>query len=264
MTARSFQGAFAAILVPSALSLLTTTFAEGKDRGKAFGVYSAVAAAGGAVGLLLGGALTEYLDWRFTLYINLVFASVAFTGGALLLKERPSPIRPRLDIPGVLLVSSALFCVVYGFSNAATHHWSTPSTWGFLVGDAGEASATVTTGQQLGASIGTSLLNTIYASAVASYLTAHAASQELAQVYGYDTAYWWTAGIFAGGAVVGGILLRRGPLVPKVPSAPRATTVRGPEVEAGPAAMPTKQPAGHRAREPRRPAPRLEDRDALR
>jgi EmrB/QacA subfamily drug resistance transporter len=398
ITARSFQGAFAAILVPSALSLLTTTFAEGKDRGKAFGVYSAVAAAGGAVGLLLGGALTEYLDWRFTLYINLVFASVAFTGGALLLKERPFPIRPRLDIPGVLLVSSALFCVVYGFSNAATHHWSTPSTWGFLVagtallvmfalwqgrapdpllpprivldrdrvgayasmliasaglfgtslfgtyylqqilgyspvvtgfaflpmvggiavatnlsnivlmprigpkplvttgmlvaagamtwfaqlgphtayvdgvlgpliltgiglgmviapsintgtfgvapGDAGEASATVTTGQQLGASIGTSLLNTIYASAVASYLTAHAASQELAQVYGYDTAYWWTAGIFAGGAVVGGFLLRRGPLVPKVPSAPRATTVRGPEVEAGPPAMPTKQPAG--------------------
>ncbi len=64
VTARACQGAFAAVLVPSALSLLTTTFSEPKDRGKAFGVYGAIAIAGGAVGLLLGGALTEYLSWR--------------------------------------------------------------------------------------------------------------------------------------------------------------------------------------------------------
>jgi MFS family permease len=83
ITARACQGAFAALLVPSALALLTTTFTEQKERGKAFGIYGAVAAAGGAVGLLLGGALTEYLSWRWTLYVNLLFASVAFTGGAL-------------------------------------------------------------------------------------------------------------------------------------------------------------------------------------
>src|SRR5499427_735682 len=126
VTARACQGAFAAILVPSALSLLTTTFTEPKDRGKAFGVYGAIAAAGGAVGLLLGGALTEYLSWRWTLYVNLFFAGVAFIGGLLLLERHPSRVKPRLDIPGVLLASGGMFCLVYGFSNAAVHGWAAP------------------------------------------------------------------------------------------------------------------------------------------
>ena len=91
ITARACQGAFAALLVPSALSLLTTTFTAPKDRAKAFGIYGAIAGAGGAIGLLLGGALTEYLSWRWTLYVNLLFAAVAFTGGALLLHRQPSP-----------------------------------------------------------------------------------------------------------------------------------------------------------------------------
>jgi EmrB/QacA subfamily drug resistance transporter len=375
ITARACQGAFGAILVPSALSLLTTTFTEPKERGKAFGIYGAIAAAGGAIGLLLGGALTEYLSWRWTLYVNLLFAGVAFIGGVLLLERQRSQVKPRLDIPGVLLVSAALFCLVYGFSNAATHNWHAASTWGFLAAgvvllvlfafwqtqaanpllpprivldrnrggayasiliassgmfgvflfltyylqqtlayspvvtgfailpiaggiaiaanlstivlmprvgpkplvaigmlvaagamtwfaqlgahtayvdgvlgpliltgiglgmviapcfntgtfgvaprDAGVASATVTVGQQLGASIGTSLLNTIFASAVASYLTLHVASARLigrqallgqALAHGYDTAFWWVAGIFAAGAIVGGLLFRRGPL----------------------------------------------------
>ena len=375
VTARACQGAFAALLVPSALSLLTTTFTEPKDRGKAFGIYGAIAGAGGAIGLLLGGALTEYLSWRWTLYVNLIFAGVAFAGGAMLLKRQPSPVKPRLDVPGVVLVSSGVFCLAYGFSNAATHNWHTPSTWGFLAAgvvllvmfaawqaraahpllpprvvldrnrggaylsffigaagmfgiflfltyylqqtlaysplvtgvaflplsgclilmanlstivlmprfgpkplvacgmlaaaggaawlaqlgphtgyaagvlgpltltgiglglliapvintgtfgvapqDAGVASATVTVGQMLGGSVGTSLLNTIFAAAVTSYLTAHLAAARLigrpaltglALTHGYDTAFWWIAGIFAGGAVVGGALLRRGPL----------------------------------------------------
>jgi EmrB/QacA subfamily drug resistance transporter len=375
ITARACQGAFAAILVPSALSLLTTTFTAPKDRARAFGIYGAIAAAGGAVGLLLGGALTQYLSWRWCLYVNLVFAGVAFIGGALLLKRQPSPVKPKLDVPGVLLVSSAVFCLVYGFSNAAAHTWHTPSTWGFLLAgamlaiafalwqgraahpllpprvvldrnrggaylsfflgaagmfgiflfltyylqqtlgysplvtglaflpwsgclivmsnlstivlmprvgpkpliasgmlaasggtawlaqlglhtgyatgvlgplilagiglglviapvintgtfgvapqDAGVASATVTVGQMLGGSVGTSLLNTIFASAVASYLAAHLAAARiigrqaltgLALAHGYDTGFWWIAGIFACGAVVGGALLRRGPL----------------------------------------------------
>src|SRR4249919_1947016 len=136
ITARACQGAFAALLVPSALSLLTTTFTEPKDRSKAFGIYGAIAGAGGAVGLLLGGALTEYLSWRWTLYVNLIFAAVAFAGGALLLARQPSPGKPRLDIPGVLLVSGAVFCLVYGLSNAAAHSWHAPSTWGFLAAGA--------------------------------------------------------------------------------------------------------------------------------
>jgi len=377
VTARACQGAFAALLVPSALSLLTTTFTEPKDRSKAFAVYGAIAGAGGAVGLLLGGALTEYLSWRWTLYVNLLFAGVAFTGGALLLQRQPSGVKPRLDVPGALLVSGAVFCLVYGFSNAATHSWAALSTWGFLAAgvalgagfalwqgraahpllpprvvldrnrggaylsmligtaglfgtllfltyylqqtlgysplvtgvaflpmsgglivmtnlstialmprfgprplvasgmlaaaggaawlaqlgphtsyatgvlgplilagtglgmviapaintgtfgvapqDAGVAAATVTVGQMLGGSVGTSLLNTIFASAVASYRTAHFAAAGiigrqaltgLTLAHGYDTAFWWTAGIFAAGAVAAGALLRPGPLVP--------------------------------------------------
>jgi EmrB/QacA subfamily drug resistance transporter len=377
ITARACQGAFAALLVPSALSLLTTTFTTQKDRGRAFAVYGAIAGAGGAIGLLLGGALTQYLSWRWTLYVNLLFAAVAFAGGALLLQRQSAQSKPRLDIPGVLLVSGGVFCLVYGFANAASHSWATPSTYGFiaagavllvvfaawqaraahpllpprvvldrnrggayasmliasaglfgiflfltyylqqtlgysplvtgvaflpisaglilasnlstivlmprfgprpLVGlgmlaaaggaawlaqlgphtayatgvlgpiilaaaglglviapvintgtfgvapqDAGVASATVTVGQQLGASVGTSLLNTIFTAAVTSYLTAHLAAARtigrpaltgLALAHGYDTAFWWTAGIFAAGAVTGGALLRPGPLRP--------------------------------------------------
>jgi EmrB/QacA subfamily drug resistance transporter len=133
VTARACQGVFGALLAPAALSLLTTTFSDPKERGKAFGVYGAIAGAGGAVGLLLGGALTEYLSWRWCLYINLVFAGVAILGGALLLTRQPRRAGAKLDIPGVLLVSGGVFCLVYGFSNAALHSWGTASTWGFLV-----------------------------------------------------------------------------------------------------------------------------------
>jgi EmrB/QacA subfamily drug resistance transporter len=396
--ARACQGAFAALLVPSALSLLTTTFTGPKDRGRAFGIYGAVAGAGGAVGLLLGGVLTQYLSWRWCMYVNLIFAGVSFLGGALLLERQPSPARPRLDIPGVLLVSGALFCLVYGFSNAASHSWHAPSTYGFLAAgvalgvlfavwqgraahpllpprvvldrnrggaylamlsasaglfgtflfltyyqqqtlgysplvtgvaflplsaglilasnlstialmprlgprplvasgmlaaaggaawlaqlgphtgyaagvlgpmilagvgigmviapaintgtfgvapqDAGVASATVTVGQQLGASVGTSLLNTIFAAAVASYLAAHLAAARiigrhaltgLALAHGYDTAFWWTAGIFAAGAVTAGALLRPGPLRPASTPPPARAEVTTTQAQAGPA-----------------------------
>jgi EmrB/QacA subfamily drug resistance transporter len=370
VAARACQGAFAALLVPSALSLLTTTFTDPKERARAFGVFGAIATAGGAIGLLLGGFLTEYLSWRWTLYVNLVFAGVAFVGGALVLHRQAAASKARLDIPGVLLSSGGMFCLVYGFGNAATHSWRDPFTWGFLVAgaallalfafwmgraanpllpprvvldrdrsgayvavffaslclfatflfltyylqrtlnfspvrtglaflpisaslslaanlstivvmpgvgprplvsaglviaaaalawlarlgphtsyakgvlgpliviglgigmviapafnagtfgvapqDAGVASATVSVGQQLGASIGTSLLNTIFASAVTSYLVAHALSRQAvgaaASAHGYDTAFWWAAGIAAGGAVVAALLFRSGPL----------------------------------------------------
>ncbi len=392
ITARACQGAFAALLVPSALSLLTTTFTDPADRGKAFGIFGAIVGAGGAVGLLLGGVLTEYLSWRWTMYVNLIFAGVAFVGGTVLLERQASPARPRLDIPGVALVSGAVFCLVYGFSNAATHSWHAPSTYGFLAAgvvlaalfagwqsqaahpllpprvvldrnrggaylsmliaaaglfptflfltyylqqtlvysplatgiaflplsgglivagnlstivfmprfgpkpliafgmlaasggavwlaqlgphtgypagvlgplilvgvglgmvippvintgvfgvapqDAGVASATVTVGQQLGASVGTSLLNTIFASAVATYITAHLATSRtigrqavsaLAQAHGYDIAFWWIAGIFVTGAVVGGVVLRPGPLGQKsAASAPSDEITRAP------------------------------------
>ena len=391
VTARACQGAFGAFLAPAALTLLSTTFSDPKERGKAFGVYGAIAGGGGAVGLVLGGVLTEYLSWRWCLYVNVIFAAIAAIGGMALLRRQPrTGPRPRLDMPGVVLVSASMFCLVYGFSNAASHSWHAPSTYGFLatgvglltlfalwqglashpllpprvlldrnrggsnlavlirgagmfgillfltyylqqtlhyspvvtglaflpmVGmivvcanlanivllprlgpkplvtlgmllasgamvwlsgigphsgyvtavlgpllmagmgfgfttapamntgtygvtprDAGVASATLNTGQQIGGSIGTSLLTTLAASATASYLTVHITPASLvhghpapqlaalALVHGYSTAFRWSAAIFAGGAVICGALLRRGPLAqpgsPDVPGVP--------------------------------------------
>jgi EmrB/QacA subfamily drug resistance transporter len=396
VTARACQGIFAAIMAPSALSVLTNTFQDPKDRGKAFGVFGAIAGAGGAVGLLLGGALTEYLSWRWTLYVNLFFAGLALVGAAILLRPQPRGHGQRLDVPGAVLVGGAMFCLVYGFSNAALHSWHVPSTWGFLAAgaaalvafavwqtrakapllpprvvldrnrggaylamlfasagmfgiflfvtyylqttlgyspvmtgfaflpmvatlmisanvgqivlmprtgpkplvaigmlvaaagmvwltrigvhsgyasailgplmviaaglgqviapavntgtygvaphDAGVASATVSVGQQLGGSIGTALINTMVASATAGFLTAHLTpassvaghpSPALVQqslVHGYTVGFWWTAGIFAVGAVICGTLLRRGSLYPRraVAAEPaRAATATG-------------------------------------
>jgi len=132
VAARACQGAFGALLAPAALSILSTTFSNPKERGKAFGVYGAIVGAGGALGLVLGGILTEYLSWRWCLYVNLIFAGLAATGAVTLLRRQASRGRSRLDLPGVALVSASMFCLVYGFSNAATHGWHTPSTYGFL------------------------------------------------------------------------------------------------------------------------------------
>jgi EmrB/QacA subfamily drug resistance transporter len=394
VAARACQGAFGALLAPSALSLLTVTFTDPEERGKAFAVYGAVAGAGGAVGLLLGGVLTEYLSWRWCLYVNLIFAGIAAAGAIALLPRQPEPGRPKLDLPGAALVSGGMFCIVYGFSNAALHSWHAVSTWGFLAAggillvlfawrqvrapqpllpprvvldrnrggayltmliasiglfgvflfltyymqqtlgfspvvtglaflpmvgcimvtstmsnivlmprvgprplapagmlmaagglawltgigvhssyattvlpptlliglalglvfapvfntgtfgvaprDAGVASATVNTGQQLGGSVGTSLLNTIFASAVASYIAAHLSPATavrgrpspqltgLALIHGYTVAFWVSAAIFAGGAIVAVALFRNGPLTP--PGQPQPST---PEQAAG-------------------------------
>jgi len=136
ISARATQGAFAALLAPSALSLLATAFTDPGERRRAFGVYGAVAGAGGAVGLLLGGVLTQYLSWRWCLYVNLVFAGVASLGALAFLRRDGERGHTRLDLPGAVLVSGGMFSIVYGFSNAANHSWHTPSTWGFLAAGA--------------------------------------------------------------------------------------------------------------------------------
>jgi EmrB/QacA subfamily drug resistance transporter len=392
VTARACQGAFAALLAPSALSLLATTFTNQDERRRAFAVYGAVAGGGGAVGLLLGGLLTEYLSWRWCLYVNLIFAGAAAAGAAVLL-QRGGRMRTRLDLPGAVLVSGGMFCIVYGFSNAASHSWATPSTWAFLAAgaaalalfvpweartpqpllplrivtdrnragaylamllsgagmfgillfvnyymqqnlgyspvitglaflpmvamlmvvtnlsnvvlmprtgprplvatgmllggtaaalltrlgvhssyaagilpsilllgaglgfifapvadtgtsgvpprDTGVASATVNTGNQLGGSIGTSLLNTIFAGAITAYIAASAHGRPsphlfaLAAVHGYTVTFWWTAAIFAAGAVICGTLMRSGPLPrPAQPAQPAAATWQAPSASA--------------------------------
>jgi EmrB/QacA subfamily drug resistance transporter len=365
--ARALQGAFGALLAPSALSLLTTTFTSADERGKAFGIFGAIAAGGGAVGLLLGGVLTEYLSWRWSLYVNLAFAIPAAIAAVALLHNQTHAASPRIDLPGTLTASGGLFALVYGFSNAETHSWGAASTIAFLAAgvallaafvaiqrraehpllplrvvldrnrggsylavgivgagmfgvflfltyylqqtlgfspietglaflpmmgavmvtattattrllprigpqplvtlgmlvaaggmillaqlgvdstyaahvlpgllfagaglglvmapamntatlgvdaaDAGVASATVNTMQQIGGSMGTALLSTFASSAAASFVAGKAPSASLAAqaaVHGYTTAFWWSAGIFAVGAIVCGLLLRGG------------------------------------------------------
>jgi EmrB/QacA subfamily drug resistance transporter len=367
---RAIQGAFGALLAPAALSTLTVTFTNPAERGKAFGVYGAVAGAGGAVGLLLGGVLTEYLSWRWCLYINVIFAIVAVTAAVRLLPNKPGEAGVHLDLPGTVLVVTGLVCIVYGLSEAETKSWGAPltitllvvgavllcgfvlverrvahpllplrivldrfrggaylaiglsatgmfgiflfltyylqlilsyspvktglaflpmiaaliassttssgllmprvgprilvpvgmalaaggmvilatqlglrtsyaawilpallvigaglgmvfgcamntATYGAAPADAGVASAMVNTCQQVGGSIGTALLNTIAASALASYLVAHGHSPAAtagAAVHSYVVAFWVAAGIFAGAAVVCGLILRPGVL----------------------------------------------------
>ncbi len=361
--ARALQGVFGALLAPAALGLLTTTFTDPAERGKAFGIFGAIAGSGAAVGLLLGGVLTEYLDWRWSLYVNVLFAIPAALGALTLLSDERHTTKARIDLPGTLAATGGLFALVYGFSHAESASWGDPLTVAMLGGgvallavfawlqgrvanpllplrvildrdrggsylavaiagagmfgvflfltyymqqtlgyspvktglaflpmvgtimvtaiittakvlprsgarplvstgmalasvammlltgigvdtayashvlpsllltglgfglimapsmasatygvdpsDAGVASAMVNTGQQVGGSIGTALLSTLAASAATSFATANGPSAEAA-IHGYTTAFWWSAGIFAVGSIVTGLLLRGG------------------------------------------------------
>src|SRR6476620_9726368 len=374
VAARTLQGAFGALLAPSALSLLTVTFAGSPDRPKAFGIFGAIAGGGASLGLILGGALTQVLSWRWCLYVNLVIAVPATIVALRLLVNHRSPERDPIDIPGVLTSALGLFALVYGFSNAATHSWTATATivaliaspvlltafvlierrtkhpllplhiiWdrarggayttlalagagifavslfltyfmqqqlglsplttglaflpmtgvlvvtsttvqtrviqhtgvrplvlgGLTLGaiamflftrltpgssyasdvlpgllvlglgmgcifapafstatldvegrEAGVASAMVNTSQQIGGSVGTSLLSTIFASAVAGYTADHLHTSGLANaaaVHGYITAFWWAVGIFALGFLLALVILP-GPARPRVPT----------------------------------------------
>ncbi|MFF9161539.1 MFS transporter [Streptomyces longwoodensis] len=132
--ARALQGVFAAVLAPSALSLLTTTFTDPKERGKAFGIYGALAGSGSAIGFIVGGLLTEYLNWRWCLYVNVPIAAVAVFGAFALLHDRPGHADARLDVPGVLLGCGGLVAIVYGFSEAEPRGWSDPLVLALLAG----------------------------------------------------------------------------------------------------------------------------------
>jgi EmrB/QacA subfamily drug resistance transporter len=374
VVARTLQGTFGALLAPSALGLLTVTFEGSPDRPTAFGIFGAIAGGGASLGLILGGALTQVLSWRWCLYVNLVVAvPTTFVALRLLVNHRAAEREP-IDIPGVLTSALGLFALVYGFSNAETHSWSATATivalvaspvlltafvlierrathpllplhivWdrarggaytaillagagifavflfltyfmqqqlglsplttglaflpltgvlvvtsttvqtrviqhtgvkplvlaGMTLGaigmflfthltpsssyasnvlpgllvlgagmgcifapafstatlgvegrEAGVASAMVNTSQQVGGSVGTSLLSTIFASAVASYAATHLHTAGLANaaaVHGYTTAFWWSVGIFAFGFLLA-IVILPGRAKPRVPT----------------------------------------------
>ncbi|GAA2049937.1 MFS transporter [Catenulispora yoronensis] len=134
LAARALQGAFGALLAPAALSLLTVMFTQPKERAKAFGIYGAISGGGAAIGLLLGGLLTEYANWRWTLYVNVIIAVIAVLGAVFEIKE-PAGSRNhnRLDIPGIVLAGAGLASLVYGFNKAETDGWGSATTLGFIV-----------------------------------------------------------------------------------------------------------------------------------
>jgi EmrB/QacA subfamily drug resistance transporter len=131
--ARGLQGAFAALMAPAALSLITVTFTEPRERARAFGVYGAVSGGGAALGLILGGTLTEYASWRWTLLVNTPIAIVTAIASLLVVRESRAEGRRRYDIPGVITSSLGLVALVYGFTKANESGWSATSTVTYLV-----------------------------------------------------------------------------------------------------------------------------------
>ncbi|GIG28979.1 MFS transporter [Cellulomonas marina] len=136
VAARALQGVFGALLAPSALSLLTTTFTDPRERGKAFGVFGALSGSGGAIGLLLGGVLTEYTSWRWCLLVNLVIAGIAVVGALVYVPATAPTHRPAIDWTGVVTATAGLFLVVFGFAHAETDGWGDPLTWVYLAAGA--------------------------------------------------------------------------------------------------------------------------------
>jgi MFS family permease len=143
--ARGLQGAFAALMAPAALSIVTVTFTEPRERAKAFGVFGALAGGGAAIGLIVGGVLTEYASWRWCLGVNVPVALIVAVAAVPLVHESRAHGDTRYDVPGVLLSTTGLFSLVYGFTeaaratnpndptSAAVKGWGDPSTVTFLV-----------------------------------------------------------------------------------------------------------------------------------
>src|SRR3954447_2416201 len=132
-SARALQGAFAALMAPAALSLITVTFSEPRERAKAFGVYGGISGGGAALGLILGGVLTEYASWRWTLLVNTPIAIATAVAAAVLVRESRAEGRAKYDIPGVVTSTLGLVALVYGFTKANESGWSAASTIGLFI-----------------------------------------------------------------------------------------------------------------------------------
>jgi EmrB/QacA subfamily drug resistance transporter len=133
-SARAVQGLFGALMAPAALSLLTVTFTEGKERARAFGVYGVIASGGSAIGLILGGVLTEYVSWRWTLLVNVPIAVLAALAATRVLSEIKASGSTKYDIPGVLTSTAGLAALVYGFTKVSIDGWGSATTLSLLIG----------------------------------------------------------------------------------------------------------------------------------
>jgi MFS family permease len=135
--ARGLQGAFAAVMAPASLSLLTVTFTEPRERARAFGVYGAIAGGGAAIGLVLGGLLTAYASWRWTLLINVPIAIIAALAAVPVVREsRAEGGKRGYDLPGATTVTLGLLSLVYGFTRAETDGWASQVTISLLTVEA--------------------------------------------------------------------------------------------------------------------------------
>ncbi|MGV9834476.1 MFS transporter [Nocardia niigatensis] len=131
---RGLQGAFGALLAPAALSLVSVTFTEARERARAFGVFAGVSAGGAAIGLIAGGALTEYANWRWSLLVNTPVALLALVGAfAFVIKDVPLPRTGGYDLPGAVTATLGLISIVYGFSRAASDGWTASTTLALLI-----------------------------------------------------------------------------------------------------------------------------------
>lgn len=134
LTARAGQGVFGALLAPSALALISLTFTNPKERAKAFGIFGAIATAGGALGLLLGGVLTQYLNWRWSMLVNIPIAVIGIIGAITVVHDIPTEgKRTRLDIPGAILATLGLVALVFGFAEAESRGWDSVLTITMLI-----------------------------------------------------------------------------------------------------------------------------------
>jgi EmrB/QacA subfamily drug resistance transporter len=131
--ARGLQGLFGALLAPSVLSLLTSTFSDPRERGRAFGIYATIAISGAAFGLILGGFLTQYVDWRWCLYVNLPIAALVSVGAFTMIPDREGSPGVRLDVLGVVLGCGGLVALVYGLGEAGAVGWGSAEVIGSLL-----------------------------------------------------------------------------------------------------------------------------------
>jgi EmrB/QacA subfamily drug resistance transporter len=136
ITARTLQGLGSAVLAPTTLSILTTSFPEGSERTRAIGTWTAVGAGGGAAGGLVGGLLTSYLSWRWVLLVNVPVGALVLVGAALCLTESRAAQARRLDVPGAVLVTAGVAGLAYGIAESESHGWTSAYSLLPLIGGA--------------------------------------------------------------------------------------------------------------------------------
>ena len=131
--ARGVQGVGGALMSPAALSLITVIFTEGKERNRAFGIYAAITAGGAALGLILGGVLTEYASWRWVFFVNLPIAAIALVGAVLFVPDSRDEQAQGFDIPGAVLITGGLMSLVFALVKGNQYGWASTRTVGTLV-----------------------------------------------------------------------------------------------------------------------------------